>query len=321
VSKPKLKLVSSRLNQDLLAIYREGFGGKTPTYTAFEKRFGVSEYKQRKFYVPHIGTKDDTQANQEPTRGPSKKVTLPKLDLQRVSTVPIILAGLALGGVGMYFNVQYWYTFGGISFGVLGGAIDLATIFLPASLAWRWCHIPYFALWLLCCGLSNVAAMGFSAANIGDSLQGRGVALQRRTDLETELATAKIERWKITENRDPTVIEQQIQVAQAYVPRNEWNRSIQCTSVTISISCLDVVRLREAKANAVRRGDLDTKIHDLSERISALPPVASKDPGADHIAKLTLGLFSTSDVENFRVVGFAFMPSFAGFLLARGLLR
>jgi len=82
------------------------------------------------------------------------------------------IIGLALGGVGMWWNVQYWYAFGGIAFGILGGAIDGVTVFLPLNLRWRLSHSPLYALWLLCAVLSAVAELGSSANRIGDSLQG-----------------------------------------------------------------------------------------------------------------------------------------------------
>jgi hypothetical protein len=125
-----------------------------------------------------------------------------------------------------------------------------------------------------------------------------------------------MERWKITEDRNPAAIEQQIQIAQAYVPQPDWRRSNHCESVTTSVSCLDLVRLREAKANATLRIELDKKIHDLSEKMDDLPAIASKDAAADHIAWITWDYVKPSAVENIRVIGFAFMPSLAGFLLA-----
>ena len=329
---PDLKLVKDERNQEVLKLINSG---NYPTIGELEKQSGISAYYLKKDY----GAKAVRDRNPEkPKPEPKRPGRPPKMESQDPRTAPtssrpaaakpspvlvfanaaiITGSGLALGGVGMSFNIQYWCTFGGTAFGVAGGAIDAVTIFLPANLQLRWGHIPFFALWLVCTGLSTIAAMGFSATNIGDSLQGRESVLQHRNAMTAQLASAQSERARIKDDRDPQSLEYQIQMARGRVAPKNLASSKDCTDVTVSgNACLELNQLRDAREAANRRIYLDAEIRTFSGQIAELPPVAGKDPGAEHISTLTAGIVRPEEVDNFRVVGFALMPSLAGFLLA-----
>lgn len=326
-------------NPEVLRIISEG----NYTLSSLEKQFGISIYLLKKEYGAEShgrGRPKQPKPFVEPKRRgrpPKEKmdpaIVRPAPKRPAISIMPRLigvgcgLIALAFGAGNAIMNYRFGASFGqdelsSMILGGLGLAIDGGSLLLlPAAGALgeqrrRGLCLLAFLSWVPFVGLSTVAAMGFSASNIGDNLQGRETIVKRRSDLETELSSAKTERLKITEIRDPASLEQQIQIAQTSVPRVEWTRSSECRSVTISVSCLDLVRLRESKATALRRVDLDGHIHDLSEKVAALPAVASKDPGADHIAKLSFGLIAPDQVENFRVIGFACMPSSSGLLLA-----
>jgi hypothetical protein len=319
-----LSLVKDTRNPELVKIINKG----GYNLSQLEKDFRVSIYRLKKDY----GAKSTRRGRPKkaaivipeapkPTAPEAPKSSPNPVDkplIEFANAGVIALAGLALGGVGLSLNIQYWYAFGGMTFGVLGAAIDCWTIFLPANLNWRrLSHIPYCALWLLCFGLSSIAALGFAANNIGDSLQGRETIAQHRKELNSELAGLQTERLNINENRDPQVLEERIQIERGRVPTARLISSKDCTDVTSSGPvCAELNQLRASKRTAERRIELDGRLRKLSEEIAALPAIAAKDPGAEHISKITAGWVGADWIENFRVLGFAFMPSLAGFLLA-----
>lgn len=253
--------------------------------------------------------------------------------IQAVNAWFIWLTALVLGAVGLFFNVQYWYAYGvrafgvfgdavnygGIAFGILGGGIDCVTVLLPANLSWCWRHVPLFAVWSLCAVLSWMAAVGFSASNFGDSLQARGTVVEHRKALNDELASVRAERAKITEDRDPQVLEERIQIERGKVGKPVLERSNNCKDITLPASaaaCAAVSELRGAKRMAELRIELDDRLHRLTEEVANLPSISAMDPGAATISRLSFGRVEAGLIENIRVFGFALVPSLAGFLLA-----
>jgi hypothetical protein len=236
--------------------------------------------------------------------------------------------GLVLGAAGLALNYQFARSLGQSPMashllGILGVAIDAATIFLPSAgliMLERRRYGQSFGcavIWFLCLGLSLIAGMSFAANNIGDSLQSREAIAQHRKALNSELAAVQSERGRIKEDRDSQVLEQSIQIERSKVPLERLKSSKDCTDVTTSGQfCNELNQLRASKRTAERRIELDERQRKLTADIAALPPVAVKDPGADHISLVTGGMVQPDEVENFRVIGFAFMPSLAGFLLA-----
>lgn len=251
---------------------------------------------------------------------------------QRIYTIGMQGVSLTLGIVGIALNWQFAKSLGQTPLsaqllGVLGVAIDTAAVFLMPMAAILWDQRRYgqfvlsVVVWLLCAGLSLMAGMSFMAANIGDSLQGREIVTQHRKALNSELSVAQGERGKITEDRDPQVLEEMVQIARGEVPLLNLKKSNDCTDVTTSGTvCVKLNQARSAKRIAERRIELDGRLRSLNEQIASLPPIAVKDPGADYVSKMTAGIIDPDSIEGFRVIGFAAMPSLAGLLLmfARG---
>jgi hypothetical protein len=245
------------------------------------------------------------------------------------------LIGVVLGLCNTLMNYQFGASFGHdwwscLVLGCVFLAIDGgALLFLPAAGALyeqrrKVLCLAAFLSWLPFLALSTAASLGFASSHIGDSLQARDSVIQHRRALDTELSRAQAERGKITEDRDPQVIEQQIQIEQGKVPLANWKSSNNCTSVTSSGPfCLMLNQERAAKIAAEQRISLDVKIRALSTEIATLPPISAKDPAAEQIAQMAFGLVTTEQVRSYLVRCLAIIPGFASILLAiaRALLR
>jgi hypothetical protein len=239
--------------------------------------------------------------------------------LHGIPTALIVIPALAMGGVGMWWNFQYWYAFGGGAFGILGGSIDSVTVFLPVKLRRRWSHIPLFLLWLLCAGLSGIAELGSTANRIDDGLQERGSIPKQREALVEQQKHAEATRKGITELGDVNILENHMNLALGMIPMKNRKSSNDCNAPTPNFSaeiCQDYNARKDRYIAARSRDDLDAKIASLAKQIAALPPIASEDPSADHMSRLTLGRIEPGMVQTFRVIGFAAMPILAGVLMA-----
>lgn len=337
MAKSKLKLVKPPLDDERRKQLIIDINAGTST-KELEDEYGLTRQQVRTLQAKHKITlpsraKLTPVSNPQAPKPPPAPVKPPFIQIA-LATV-IILISLTLGGVGLVLNWQFAVTLGQTPLssnllGMLGASIDLVTIFIMAvaSLLWdqkRWGQfILAIGIGLLCFALSTIAAMSFAASNVGDSLQGREAVANHRNALIDQLNRSKSDRMRITEYRDPQAIEQQIQIEQGKVPASNWRTSDHCTNVTWSgRECLMLNQERAAKGFADQRIKLDAKISEFSTRIAELPPVAVKDPGASQISRLTYGYAGTEEVESFRLIGFAFMPSLAGFMLAfaRTLLR
>src|SRR5580704_12629641 len=95
-----------------------------------------------------------------------------------------------------------------------------------------------------------------------------------------------------------------------------------CTNVTLSAKVCDAINaLRQAKADAERRDQIDANITATAIALAALPPIVSADPGADTAAKLvsaaTLGNVNATpaSIQEIRIAGLTLAPAASGLLL------
>jgi hypothetical protein len=125
---------------------------------------------------------------------------------------------LMLGGVGLILNVTFAQSFGRSALAaellaVLGGVIDVMTIILPtvAESLWRQRQIPAaLVAWVIWCGvltMTLIAASGFAATNIGDTVQSRSNVASERDSLTEKLGHLRQDRNAIAEARAPSAIE------------------------------------------------------------------------------------------------------------------
>jgi hypothetical protein len=147
--------------------------------------------------------------------------------------------------------------------------------------------------------MTLLAASGFAATNIGDSIEARAKDASERTALIAKLEGLRHDRGSIVEMRSPAAIEALIQQEQPHVPPGNWKSSAGCTNVTASGKvCATINSLRQAKANAERRDQLDAEIDATETALRALPAYASADPGADMASRLltaaTVGAIAVS---------------------------
>jgi hypothetical protein len=330
----KLQLVptAERLSEDdIIGLFRSG---EKQSISNLERRSGLSRGQLRgmeKKYAPAEkikiqGPKGEKQVWIRPAPPELPPEPQSSVLFQRAHAWAMMGIALTLAGVGIALNYQFARSLGQTPFasqlmGILGIAIDTASVFLLPVAATFWDQRRFgqfllsVAMWVLCSGLSLIAGMSFSAANIGDSLQSREIVTQHRKALNSELAIIRLEFAGISEQR--SVAEIDAELAKQRTGFN-WKSSAGCTVITLPDSrrvCDAIMDLEVAKQRAARRFELDGKINEINTQIAALPPIAVKDPGADYMSRLTAGVVDPDSVEGFRVIGFASMPSFAGLLL------
>lgn len=336
----KLKLVPRSIDQiedDVICELNNGWDSRA----SLVRRHGLSADRvlalQRAVDPEQKNRNVKISRGRPPIERPPKETAAPLLPtkpqsrlLQCALGLMFAVAGLVLGALGIILNWQFAGSLGqtpvaSLLLATLGVVIDAAAILLPAAffilLEKRFYGQAFLSvgMWALCFVLSLIAGMSFSSVNIGDSLQAREAITQRRQSLVLDLSSVQAERVKIVEERDPVIIEERIQLARGRTGSFVLKSSSDCRDITLPTSaqaCSEVNELRASKRMAERRIELDNRSRVLSEQIAALPPIAVKDPGAEGMSRMTSGIIDPSTWENFRIVGYAIMPSLGGFLLA-----
>jgi hypothetical protein len=85
--------------------------------------------------------------------------------------------------------------------------------------------------------------------------------------------------------------------------------------------CRHTIELREARARAERRDQVDREIGDLEGRMAVAPSIAAGDPGAAMVAEtlpwLRRGMVHPSEreIQRLRVLGLTLLSACAGLLL------
>jgi hypothetical protein len=240
-----------------------------------------------------------------------------------------------LAAVGLFVNARYTASFGrsndaGLFLALLGFVIETVVIVLPTAASQLWesrnrlSAIGAWTLWLPCLAIMLIAACGFAATNIGDSLQGRASTVDARTVLVERLERMRAERNSIAEMRPASAIEAEIQLAQAGAD-SVWHSTKGCTDISkeaSGVACGAVLGLRAAKAEAERRDVLEGQIAAAEVTLDSLPAISTSDPGArmaaDLIGWLTRGelIVTEEDVQRMRIAGLTIAPAMSGLLLS-----
>jgi hypothetical protein len=215
----------------------------------------------------------------------------------------VLLAGTALilAGVGLLTNAQFAAGLGqtpvsSMLLAALGFAIDGLALILPcvAGVLWRGRHclasVSAWAVWAGAVTVTLIAAAGFAAGNIGDSVTARGAKIAERAELTSRIATLE-ERHK------------------AAIAAAERARAAECVKVG------PVCRQRETALAAVL-ADPETDVKAAMTALAALPPVVAGDPAGEMIAAWSDGAISATAVHRIRIAGLTVMPATAGLLLS-----
>jgi transposase-like protein len=242
--------------------------------------------------VPPLAPPNETPLLREPEQSP---------DGSRI--VGILLAGTALilAGVGLLTNAQFAASLGqtpasSTLLAALGFSIDGLALILPsvATILWRGRHrvasVSAWAVWAGAVTVTLIAAAGFAAGNIGDSVAARGAKITERADLTERIETLK-ERH-----------------AQA-IAAAERARAAECVKVG------PICRQRESTLAAVL-ADPETDLKAATTTLAALPPVVAGDPAGEMIAAWSDGAVSANAVHRVRIAGLTVMPATAGLLLS-----
>jgi hypothetical protein len=215
----------------------------------------------------------------------------------------ILLAGTALilAGVGLLTNAQFAASLGqtpvsSTLLAALGFAIDGLALILPcvAGVMWRGRHrlasVSAWAVWAGAVTVTLIAAAGFAAGNIGDSVTARGAKIAERAELTARIETLQ-ERHKEA------------------IAAAERARAAECVKVG------PVCRQRETALAAVL-ADPETDLKAAMSALAALPPVVAGDPAGEMIAAWSDGAVSATAVHRVRIAGLTVMPATAGLLLS-----
>jgi hypothetical protein len=245
----------------------------------------------------------------------------------------LFAAACMLGLVGLVLNATFAHSLGRSELSadilaVLGAILDVMTVVLPPVAAefwhreWRPAAMAAWLVWGGCLIMTLIAASSFAATNIGDSTRSRADIVSSREGFAEKLKLMRDDRKAITEARAPDAIQAAIQQEQGRIPTSNWKSSAGCTNVTISARyCEKINTLRQAKADAERRDQLDADITRAADELGRLPPVAAADPGAEMAAKLvrtsTFGLVNATAaaIQDIRIAGLTLAPAISGWLL------
>jgi hypothetical protein len=215
----------------------------------------------------------------------------------------VLLAGTALilAGVGLLTNAQFAASLGQTPvasslLAALGLAIDALALILPctATVLWRGRHrlasVSAWAVWAGAVTVTLIAAAGFAAGNIGDSVTARGAKIAERAEITSRVATLE-ERHKEA------------------IAAAERARAAECVKVG------PVCRQRETALAAVL-ADPEIDLKTAMTSLAALPPVVAGDPAGEMIAAWSDGAISATAVHRVRIAGLTVMPATAGLLLS-----
>jgi hypothetical protein len=215
----------------------------------------------------------------------------------------VLLAGTALilAGVGLLTNAQFAASLGqtpvsSTLLAALGFAIDGLALILPcvAGVLWRGRHclasVSAWAVWAGAVTVTLIAAAGFAAGNIGDSVTARGAKIAERAELTARIETLQ-ERHKEA------------------ITAAERARAAECVKVG------PVCRQRETALAAVLANP-ETDLKTAMTALAALPPVVAGDPAGEMIAAWSNGAVSATAVHRIRIAGLTVMPATPGLLLS-----
>jgi hypothetical protein len=215
----------------------------------------------------------------------------------------VLLAGTALilAGVGLLTNAQFAASLGqtpvsSTLLAALGFAIDGLALILPSvsTILWRGRHrlasLGAWAVWAGAVTVTLIAAAGFAAGNIGDSVTERGAKIAERAELTARIETLQ-ERHKEA------------------IAAAERARAAECVKVG------PVCRQRESALAAVL-ADPEVDLKAAVTALAALPPVVAGDPAGEMIAAWSDGAVSATAVHRIRIAGLTVMPATAGLLLS-----
>jgi hypothetical protein len=211
------------------------------------------------------------------------------------------VTALILAGVGLLTNAQFAASLGqtpvsSTLLAALGFAIDGLALILPcvAGVLWRGRHrlasVSAWAVWAGAVTVTLIAAAGFAAGNIGDSVTARGAKIAERAELTARIETLR-ERHKEA------------------IAAAERARAAECVKVG------PVCRQRETALAAVL-ADPETDLKAATTALAALPPVVAGDPAGEMIAAWSDGAVSATAVHRVRIAGLTVMPATAGLLLS-----
>jgi hypothetical protein len=247
-----------------------------------------------------------------------------------------MLAAIAVGVAWFGVQINAWY---GASLGktaeagaLLAGlsvAADILALILPAAACALWFErhraaaLVAWAVWTMTIAVTLMASIGFASLNIADTIAARAKIAAESSGLSARIEGLRGERATIAETRAVAAIAADVQRAQPGAAP-VWRQTAGCTDVTLAASgaaCADVLRLRQALANAQRRDALDAELREAEARLARLPAVATTDPQTETAARLinwaSFGLtrINAHDIDMARVAGMTLLPQISGLVL------
>jgi hypothetical protein len=246
----------------------------------------------------------------------------------------LALTAAVLAGIGMVVNARFAASFGqspdaSAMLAALGLAADILALVLLTVGCRLWSAgrrpgaMAAWSVWLAAVSTTLLATLGWSSTNIGDAIAGRAAVVGRQESASERLHRLGTERRSITELRPIAELNAALAAAQGAAGR-AWDRTRGCTEIPRSdlVPCLRTVTLREAKARAERRDQVDREIADLDACLAGTPTIGVGDPGAAMVSEtlpwFTGGIVHLEEggVRRLRVLLLSCLLATAGILLS-----
>ncbi len=205
------------------------------------------------------------------------------------------------------------YIFGGI--GILAGC---ATMVLP-SVAYGLGPVGRILMGIVAALFlvsSLIVSISFASTNIGNTIAANGNTEDKAAYLRDAFAAKAAARKQIIMTDDAAVLEQRVSIARGSVAVSRLRASNDCLLADESYyPCREMIQLRAAEKEAIRRDRLDAELADLQRQKDELPASSGKDPGAVSISRALLGSVVPEQVSFTRSIQFGILANMGCLLL------
>ena len=248
----------------------------------------------------------------------------------------VFLLGVSAALVGLGLNTSFLWSFGrtpeaGVLLASIGLVIDGATLILPSAVAGlfsRRCYVLVVFSTLLCVfawTMTIFVSIGFSTANIGDTVTERGGALSQRASIVEAMERLTAERNRLppfVPTSKEGVAAAQDAVALAIITRDQAcsrvGRTCRRGEAELGARQSEVMLAEKDKATTDQAARLDQRLREAQVALNALPVLGSADPQIEGAIDFIVWVSGAkivptpADLRMLRIFGLAVLPLLAG---------
>jgi hypothetical protein len=323
------------------------------TITDLAKQFGWERTRTSRKVALWVSTGQITRAPGpggtvitavEATLAPALRAPVPVMHAvarpiaRRALTLPaavLFIIALGLGGIGLVVNARFAASFGqsdeaATILAMIGLCVDGLSMILPVVSCQLWARgarmaaVLAWCIWPFVVCVSILAALGFAATNITDTLGARAKAISEAAGVRTNVDRLRTERAIISETRSVNELETEVERDRALVKREVWVATRACHDVTVresAVACATVMATRQALSTAAHRDDIEAKLRVAESAANSAPSISSADPQAEMAAEILDWITGSRlkmrprDIARLRAIVLALAPSFSGLVL------